>query len=61
MKKIDREKLSKEMNDTLVHRACIMRSVEYLSKYLIHNNRSVDAIRLIGRCSVHDISKIQNT
>ena len=61
MKKIDREKLSKEMNDTLVHRACIMRSGEYLSKYLIHNNRSVDAIRLIGRCSVHDISKIQNT
>ena len=38
-----------------------MRSGEYLSKYLIHRNRSVDAIRLIGRCSVHDISKIQNT
>ncbi len=61
MKKIDTEKLSKEMNDTLVHRACVMRSGEYLSKYLIHRNRSVDAIRLIGRCSVHDISKIQNT
>lgn len=61
MRKIDREKLSKEMNDTLVHRACVMRSGEYLSKYLIHHNRSVDAIRLIGRCSVHDISKIQNT
>lgn len=61
MKKIDTVKLSKEMNDTLVHRACVMRSGEYLSRYLIHRNRSVDAIRLIGRCSVHDISKIQNT
>ena len=61
MKKIDTVKLSKEMNDTLVHRACVMRSGEYLSRYLIHRNRSVDAIRLIGRCSVHDMSKIQNT
>ena len=59
--KIDTIKLSKEMNDTLVHRACVMRSGQYLSTYLIHNNRSIDAIRLLGRCSVHDISKIQNT
>ncbi len=59
--KIDTEKLSKEMNDTLIHRACVMRSGQYLSTYLIHNNRSIDAIRLLGRCSVHDISKIQNT
>lgn len=61
MKKIDTEKLSKEVQDTLVHRACVMRSGEYLASYLIRKNRSVDAIRLIGRCSVHDISKIQNT
>ncbi len=61
MKKIDTVKLSKEMSDTLIHRACVMRSGEYLSKYLVHKDRSVDAIRLIGRCSVHDISKIQNT
>ena len=61
MKTIDTEKLSKEMNDTLVHRACVMRSGQYLSRFLIHRNRSVDAIRLIGRCSVHDMSKIQNT
>ncbi len=61
MKTIDTEKLSKEMNDTLIHRACVMRSGQYLSRFLIHRNRSVDAIRLIGRCSVHDISKIQNT
>lgn len=61
MKTIDTEKLSKEMNDTLIHRACVMRSGQYLSRFLIHRNRSVDAIRLIGRCSVHDMSKIQNT
>lgn len=61
MKKIDTEKLSKEMNDTLMHRACVMRSGMYLARYLIHKNRSVDAIRLIGRCQIHDISKIQNT
>lgn len=59
--KIDTIRLSKEMNDTLIHRACVMRSGQYLSTYLIHNNRSIDAIRLLGRCSVHDISKIQNT
>ena len=61
MRNIDTDKLSKEMNDTLVHRACVMRSGQYLSRYLIHRNRSVDAIRLIGRCSIHDMSKIQNT
>ena len=59
--KIDTIRLSKEMNDTLIHRACVMRSGQYLSTYLVHNNRSIDAIRLLGRCSVHDISKIQNT
>lgn len=59
--KIDKIKLSSEMNDTLIHRACVMRSGQYLSSYLIHKNRSVDAIRLLGRCSVHDISKIQDT
>lgn len=61
MKQIDTEKLSKEMNDTLIHRACVMRSGMYLARYLIYRNRSVDAIRLLGRCSIHDISKIQNT
>ena len=61
MRQIDTDKLSREMNDALIHRACVMRSGQYLARYLIHRNRSVDAIRLIGRCSVHDISKIQNT
>ncbi len=61
MVEINTEKLSKEMNDTLIHRACVMRSGMYLARYLIYKNRSVDAIRLLGRCSVHDISKIQNT
>lgn len=60
MRTIDTDKLSKEMNDALIHRSCVMRSGQYLARYLIHRNRSVDAIRLIGRCSVHDISKIQN-
>lgn len=61
MKHIDTEKLSKEMHDTLVHRASVMRSGQYLASYLMRRDRSVDAIRLLGRCSVHDISKIQNT
>lgn len=60
MKNIDTEKLSREINDTLVHRDCIMRSGKYLSNYLIGHNRSVDAISLIGRCQVHDISKTTN-
>ena len=61
MRNVDTEKISKEINDALKHRACVMRSGKYLSRYLIHCNRSVDAIRLLARCSVHDISKIQNT
>jgi len=61
MKNVDTEKISKEINDALMHRACVMRSGKYLSRYLIRCNRSVDAIRLLARCSVHDISKIQNT
>lgn len=60
MRKIDTEKLSKEINDTLIHRQCVIRSGNYLAKYLIRNNRSVDAIRLIGRCQIHDMSKITN-
>ena len=58
---IDTNKLSLEMNDTLIHRQCVMLSGQYLANALIEMGRSVDAIRLIGRCSVHDISKIQGT
>jgi len=61
MKNVDTGKISQEINDALMHRACVMRSGQYLSKYLIRINRSVDAIRLLARCSIHDISKIQNT
>ena len=61
MRNVDTKKISQEINDALMHRACVMRSGRYLSKYLIHCNRSVDAIRLLARCSIHDISKIQNT
>ena len=58
---IDTEKLSAEMKDTLTHRQCVMLSGQYLAGALVGMGRSVDAIRLLGRCSVHDISKIQNT
>jgi hypothetical protein len=44
-----------------MHRACGMRSGKYLAKYLIHCNRSVDANRLLARCSIHDNSKIRDT
>lgn len=60
-KNIDTIKLSEEMNDTLIHRQCVMLSGQYLAGALINMGRSVDAIRLLGCCSVHDISKIQNT
>lgn len=61
MKRIDTDKLSREMADTLIHMDCVKRSGQYLASYLIHNNRSIDAIRLLGKCAVHDVSKIQNT
>ena len=60
MVSIDTDKLSKEINDTLMHRACVMRSGRYLAKYLIRCGRSVDALRLIANCAIHDISKINN-
>lgn len=55
------ELIAKELNDTLVHRACVIRSGEYLANYLFANNRGIDALELIRRCAVHDISKISNT
>jgi len=60
-KEINTEKLTKEINDTLIHRACVMRSGVYLASYLTRHNRSVDASRLIARCAAHDLSKLQNT
>ena len=54
-------KITTEINDILLHRSYVMRSGEYLANYLIFHERSVDALRLIGRCCIHDISKIQNT
>ena len=61
MKNVSTEQITKVINDTLIHRACVMRSGKYLAMYLISRGRSVDAIRLIARCSIHDISKLQNT
>lgn len=57
---ISLEQLEKEIADTLIHRSCVMRSGEYLAQYLASHNRSVDAIRLLAKCSLHDMSKIQN-
>lgn len=61
VKEIDTKKLSKEVNDTLIHRNCVMRSGNYMAAYLCSVGRSLDAIRLLGRCNVHDISKLVNT
>lgn len=58
---IDTCKLSKEVNDTIVHRNCVIRSGNYLAQYLIKKNRSIDAMRLLARCNVHDVSKTKNT
>lgn len=55
------ELVAKELNDTLIHRACVIRSGEYLANYLFAHNRGIDALELIRRCAVHDISKISNT
>ena len=61
MFEINAEKLSKEINDTLLHRNFVLRSGQYLASYLMQHGRNLDAIQLIGRCMVHDMSKIINT
>ena len=61
MFEINAEKLSKEINDTLLHRNFVLRSGQYLAAYLMQHHRNLDAIQLIGRCMVHDMSKINNT
>lgn len=60
-KEISTEKLTREINDTLIHKAFVVRSGNYLAAYLAKNNRSVDAIRLMKRCHDHDASKLRNT
>ena len=60
-KEISTEKLTKEINDTLIHKAFVVRSGNYLAAYLTKHNRSVDAIRLMKRCHDHDASKLRNT
>ena len=57
---INPEMLSKQLNDTLLHRQYVMRSGTYLSKYLIYKKRDVDAVSLLLRCSEHDLSKLRN-
>ena len=55
------ELIAKELNDTLLHRQYVMRSGQYLANYLFSHNRGIDALELLRRCAVHDISKISNT
>ena len=57
---INYDALGKQLNDTLLHRQYVMRSGTYLSKYLIDKKRIFDALSLLLRCSVHDLSKLRN-
>ena len=61
MKKIDREKLAKEICDTIIHRKCVIRSGFYLATYLEQEDKEDLARQLIKRCLIHDISKLEDT
>ena len=61
MKLIDREKLSKEIYDTLLHRKCVIKSGLYLATYLKNNGQEPLVEPLIKRCLEHDLSKLNNT
>ena len=61
VKKIDREKLAKEICDTIIHRKCVIRSGFYLATFLERENRQELASQLIQRCLVHDMSKLEDT
>ncbi len=61
MKSIDREKLSKEIYDNILHRKCVLRSGMYLATYLKTINQDQLAEALINRCLLHDLSKLENT
>ena len=47
MFEINAEKLSKEINDTLLHRNFVLRSGQYLAAHLMQHHRNLDAIQLI--------------
>ena len=57
---ISPEKMNLELKDYLIHRACHNRSTMYFAEYLIQHGRAAEAITLISRDSVHDISKIRD-
>ena len=61
MKKIDREKLAKEIYDTILHRKCVIRSGFYLATFLEQEGKEELARHLIKRCLIHDISKLEDT
>ena len=57
---VNHDALGRQLNDTLLHRQYVMRSGTYLSKYLIYKKRDLDAVSLLLRGYVHDLSKLRN-
>jgi hypothetical protein len=60
MRKIDPDKLSKELKDILIHRECVQRSGLMMATYLKEKQMGGDSTSLIARCQTHDLSKMNN-
>ncbi|MCR5482832.1 MAG: hypothetical protein K6E99_00265 [Bacilli bacterium] len=60
MTKIDPQKLTHVIIDTLIHRECIQRSGLYLGTEFKKLQRGVESTSLICRCQTHDLSKLNN-
>ena len=60
MRKIDPQKLTHELIDTLIHRECVQRSGLYLATELKKLQKGADSTSLICRCQTHDLSKMNN-
>ena len=60
MIKISPEKLNKELKDYFIHRECFRESAKHLAEYLMRHGRGAEAITLMSRADVHDISKLRN-
>lgn len=51
------KKMADYIDNTLVHKQYVLESARILSKYLIEHDNLDMALRLIERCSTHDMSK----
>ena len=60
MIKISPEKLNKELKDYFIHRECVRESCKYLAEYLMRHGRGAEALTLMSRADIHDISKLRN-